>query len=202
MDDGNPNDPNPFNGLSNISSTSKAEAIGIGVISAMKKLFFYFFFLIFLITGCASSNKCISNDLKQDSFNKIFSDTEFNKDLMMVYLPEKPDPVKIGQELLTAIFNQSLNAIKIDLDKDLQIMTFEKDEWIIIRNRVEYKFNSNFVNLQVSTSKFIDFKLNKIIPDITNTGKPVDIRVVVTGQEIIGSSQKNVGAYFDLTISP
>lgn len=171
--------------------------------SIMKKSFFYFFFLIFLITGCASSSmKCISSDFKQDSFNKIFSDTEFNKDLMMVYLPEKSHPLKVGQRLLTAIFNQSLHAIKIDLSKDLQIMTFEKDEWIIIRNRVEYKFDSNFIVLQVSTSKLIDFKLNTIIPDITNTGKPVDLRVVVTGKEITGSSQKNVGAYFDLTISP
>lgn len=140
--------------------------------------------------------------MKQDSFNIKFSNVEFNKELVIIYFPEESHPFKIGQSFLIAFFNQSLNEIKIDLNKDLQILVFENDEWITFKNSSKYLDDTNFIDLSFSNVEIFDFTSRTITPDIPNMGKSVEIRVVVTGKETIGDSHKQVGAYFDLTLAP
>lgn len=167
-----------------------------------RKIVVFFFCILFLLAGCKSHPKCVYDEMKQDSFNKKFSNIEFNKELVMIYFPEESNPFKIGQSLLIAFFNQSLNEIRIDLNKDLQILVFENDEWITFKNSSKYIHDSNLLDLNVPNLEIFNFTTRKITPDIPNIGKSVEIRVVVTGEETIGTSYKQVGAYFDLALAP
>lgn len=170
----------------------------------MKSVMKYYFciFIIYMLVGCKSFQKCMPTDLKQDSFTTMHADIEFNKDLVIVFLPEETHPLKFGQSFLIAIFNQSFDLIKIDLDRDLKIMAFENNRWKMLTNGSKFMQGSNFIELSVSNSQVVNFDTTTIIPVVPNAGKPVEIRVVLTGEKIVGVSQKQVGAYIDLMLSP
>lgn len=160
--------------------------------------------LIFLvIASCSFSTATRENLTKQELFIYQYKNFSLNKDFEITYLPDEFHPLKIGNSFFILFQNKSKNVIKIDVDKDLKILIYENNEWRVIDNRVKYLWGSNMIVLDNdATSPVDDIQSVVINPAVSNEGKPVDIRVVVTGEKTGILFHKHIGAYIDLILSP
>jgi len=155
---------------------------------------------LFLLTGCQ-----ISKSSKQEAtFKELFPNIEMNSKIRFWDPKIEAKPFKIGDPVFLTLENLTTDKIVFPSDYGIKIYNLSKaGGWIEIPNDVKYRPKGN---PQVSPKETDMPGITGIplLPELTNEGKPIVIRVAVVGTVYHDNVPTNeqVGAYVDVTLQP
>lgn len=155
-------------------------------------------FLFALVFAC-SSNK---NSDKESSFHNLVP-IEMNTNIQFVN-PPNINGFKIGDFVDLGLENKNGNLIKFPNDYGIKILSYKAidDTWNEISNDVHYSEGSPQISPKGTNSPGI--VVVSFSPKLDDTGKPIEIRVVVVGTiyENNTPTETKTGAYIDITLQP
>lgn len=140
---------------------------------------------------------------KDVAFNKIIALNEMNSKLEFIALDTKDNPYRIGTSIALGLKNLTDFTIIFPSDYGLQIYVFQDNEWSRIDNLMQYIPEGN---RQISPTgpdspgqTGVDF-----FPDVPNSDKPIEIRVVIQGIVYVGEmpTEEQASAYIDIVLQP
>jgi len=139
-----------------------------------------------------------------DAFATAIQVGDMNTGMRLGLVTEQPDNLKVGSVIELFVENQSDETVWFPVDYGTQILTYSAldGSWTEVGNRVTYHAYKDVI-LDAKGGIFDRHKV-AVWPDLSSTGKPVDIRVVVIGKiyKDGAPSDRPAGAYMDITLQP
>lgn len=141
---------------------------------------------------------------QSDAFVTAVPVGDMNTAMTLELTTAQPGDLKVGSVVELCVENQTDQAIWFPVDYGNRLLTYSAQDrsWMEVGNRVTYHVYKDVI----LDAKGGDFDRHTIAvwPDISNTGKPIDIRVVVIGKIYNGGAltDRQVGAYVDVTLQP
>ena len=151
----------------------------------------------------------IAHNAKEDAFTQLspLPINEMNEEITLslpimdkgIFVP------KLGDDIILELKNNSNKLIKFPSDYGLKMYTYTEEGgvWIEIKNMIEYY---PIGNRQVSPKggDYLGYILISAFPTLPVTSNPTDLRIVITGTIYQDGTptNKQVGAYLDITIQP
>ena len=163
------------------------------------------FRILFLLLVLANITSCSPKALqsKEAAFSRIVPLSEMNTRLKFMALDSSEKPYKIGSSIELALENTSSNRVIFPSDYGIKIFTYQNGKWISINNLTKYIPEGN---TQVSPKGPDNPGIIGVgfFPDLSNDGRPIELRVVVIGDVYEGENPtgEKASAYIDITLQP
>jgi hypothetical protein len=163
--------------------------------------------LSLLISLAACSNK--ESKQKEDSFTKLLpipmGDMNDEIKLSLPGLERGFYKPKIGEFITLVLNNQSNKIIVFPPDYGLKMYLYNNEEqtWIEVKNLEKYSTEENKQVSPIDEGSLSQI-LVSALPSLDTTSDPIDMRVMVIGTIFKDgiSTDKQVGAYTDITLQP
>ena len=154
--------------------------------------------ILLILSGCQSSTVD-----KENSFQNLYPEVEFNREIVLIENPVAKNIGYIGSDVNLLLVNQSLETITLQISKDVYLYTYSdrKQKWIEVNNQFEY-YASEVTMFPTGTGQ-IDNALVFVWPEIYDFTTPINLRVVTIGHVKNGEIDSiKSGAYFDIDLVP
>ena len=110
---------------------------------------------------------------------------------------------QVGTHFEIWVENVGDEVLRFPLDWGIQLYRYSNGAWRPVMNRDHYGPNKE-ITLAVKAQNVVWQNSTEVWPDVTNSGQPVIVRIVVVGK--LGPESKtpgqSVGAYLDVTLLP
>jgi hypothetical protein len=137
----------------------------------------------------------------ETSFSNIFDVADVNSSIMLGTTPYLINPESFQPGFIVKLSNTTEHYILFPFDYGVRLFLYdnEKNQWLEIKNQIHYATIHNKVLVPYGADG-ADFTFVSFVPDLEKRDYPVDIRVSVLGNFIVGENEigDEVGAYVDL----
>jgi hypothetical protein len=165
----------------------------------LKKISVILTVIMIIIYGC--TNRSDHNLDKDEAFNALYPNVEFNEEIRLEEDPSAPNNHIIGSEVDLVLYNFSDEEIEFSISTDLDIYQYdlEKNNWKQIENLFNYRGPSQILPPMGSPGITDAFALSW--PNLIDNGTPIQIRIVAIGT-VVEDKNLRIGDYYDIELIP